>query len=108
MSLDQLVERAESQRAGGVLNPMVILRMGEAQHRKGGGGQPECIKLGAAFHHDFMVAYKNMKAMLPEDAAVQLDLERPHLLGIPIVCDPSAQDDIVFYVAPGTRRIIIP
>jgi hypothetical protein len=108
MSLDQLVERAESQRAGGVVNPLVILRMGEAQHRKGGGGQPECIRLSPAFHDDFMKSYKAMKGMIPQESADQMDLERPHLLGIPIVCDPSAQDDIVFYVAPGTQRIIIP
>lgn len=108
MTLDKLVERAEAQRAGGVVNPMVILRMAEFQHRKGGGGQPECIRLGPAFHDDFMTSYRSMKMMIPQDSADQMNLERPHLLGIPIICDPDAKDDIVFYVAPGTRRIIIP
>lgn len=108
MTLDKLVERAEAQRAGGVVNPMIILRMAEFQHRKGGGGQPECIRLGPAFYDDFMLSYKAMKGMIPQESADQMNLERPHLLGIPIICDPDAQDDIVFYVAPNTSRIIIP
>ena len=108
MTLDKLVERAEAQRAGGVVNPMVILRMAEFQHRKGGGGQPECIRLGPAFHHDFMMAFIAMRSMIPKYSADQMNLEHPHLLGIPIICDPDAKDDIVFYVAPNTQRIIIP
>lgn len=108
MSLDQLVERAESQRAGGVVNPLVILRMAEFQHRQKGGGQPECIRLGSAFHDDFMKSYKAMKGMIPQESADQMNLERPHLLGIPIIRDRDAQDDIVFYVAPNTKRIFTP
>ena len=108
MALDKLVERAEAQRAGGVVNPMVILRMAEFQHRKGGGGQPECIRLGSEFYDTFMKSYKAMKGMIPQESADQMNLERPHLLGIPIICDPSTKDDIVFYVAPNTKRIFIP
>ena len=111
MSLDQLVERAEDQRAGGVVNPLVILRLAELQHRKNGGAQPECIKLSPAFHHDFMTAYANMKEMVKRtnpEYAEQIDLGRPHLLGLPIIRDSETENDITFHVAPGYSRGDLP
>lgn len=112
MSLDQSIERIESQAAGGVLNPLVIVRLGELQHRKGGGGQPECIKLSPDYYDLFMKAYASMKEMVRRDSdtvADQIDMARPHVLGIPIVCEPGARTDIEYYVPRNQApRIIIP
>jgi hypothetical protein len=111
MSLDKLVERVEDQRAGGVINPLVILRLAEMQHRKAGGAQPECIKLSAAFYHDFMKAYASMKEMVKRTdpaTAEQIDLGRPHLLGLPIICDSGTENDITFFVSDARPTIIVP
>lgn len=111
MSLDQAVERAESQAAGGVLNPLVIVRLGELQHRKGGGQRPESIKLSPDFYDMFMKAYRHMKEMVRRDSdemAEQIDMAHPHVLGIPIVCNPAATSDIEYYVPAGMTSKDLP
>lgn len=108
MSLEQSIERVEAQSAGGVLNPLVIVRLGELQHRKGGGGKPECIKLSPDFYDLFMKAYASMKNMVGKDGD-EIDLAHPHVLGIPIICEYGARTDIEYYVPrDATPRIIIP
>ncbi len=81
--------------------PLLILRVAESKHRKGGGAQPEVIKLSPDFYDAFMKAYKFLKTQVDDEHKDQIDMERPHLLGIQIICDPSMTDsDIMFYVAP--------
>jgi hypothetical protein len=111
MSLDQAVARAEGQAAGGVLNPLVIVRMGELQHRKAGGQKPDCVKLSPDFYAVFMQAYKTMKALVKRDdpdVADQIDMERPHVLGIPIICEHGARSDIEYYVPAGRTSKDLP
>jgi hypothetical protein len=89
----------------GVINPLVLLRVLEHKHRRANGAQPECIKLGTEFHGKFMEALSNAKQMLrgmnKREEANQIDLEHPHLLGLPIVLDSAMEDDVCFYVAPN-------
>jgi hypothetical protein len=111
MSIEDLVARAESQSAGGVLNPLVVVRMGELQHRKASGRRPEVINLSPEFYGTFMKAYGHMKQMVrvnEPEMAETIDMERPHVLGIPIRLNPEAKTDIEYYVSPNAGRIIIP
>ncbi len=101
MTLDRIVDRATKGLKGSVFRPLIILRLAEAQHRKGGGARPEVILLAPSFHHDFMKAYAAAKQMAPDGEKDQYDLEKPHLLGLPIRCDDAMTDnDIMFYVPP--------
>ncbi len=111
MSLENAMDRIEAQASGGVLNPLVVVRLGEMQHRKGGGQRPSCIKLSPDFYDQFMKAYAYMKNMVRKDGdelADQLDMERPHVLGIPIVCEPGARHDIEYYVPAGMTSKDLP
>ena len=105
MTIDTLLERTQTQATGGAMNPLLVLRLGEAKHRNAGGGQPEVINLGPEFYDTFMKSYAFFKNTLPKESADQLDLEKPHLLGIPIRCNPAASSDIEFYV-PASRVVL--
>ncbi len=102
---DNLIQLICQTKHADVLAPLVLLRVCEHKHRKGGGGKPECIKLSADFYGKFMEAYRNAKNILKSqnnhEAANQLDMERPHLFGLPIVCDAELDGDISFYVPPS-------
>lgn len=101
MTDQEMLGRLEDQSAGGILNPLVLVRTAEFKHRKNGGKRPECIKLSPDFYDTFMKAYKVFIAMASEEDKETLSVERPHVLGIPIVCEPGARWDIEVYVAPG-------
>jgi hypothetical protein len=107
MTIQDTVERAQQQQAGGVLHPLVLVRMAEHQHRKASGPQPECIKLSPDFYHEFMEAYRIFRNMGDDDVKAQIDMEHPHILGIPIVCNPGARAEIEIYVPPGRKNLII-
>lgn len=108
MTMDEMLGRAQDQHAGGVLHPMILVRMAELKHRKSGGQRPECIKLSPDMYEAFMQAYRNFKNMADDEDKDQIDMERPHVLGIPIVCEHGAQFDIQVYVKPGMTSKDIP
>lgn len=117
MSNQEIVERLAAQNKEDILYPLVLLRVAEMQHRKCGGARPECIKLSHDFYDQFMESYRNVRNILRAqgkmDEADQIDVEHPHIFGLPIICDGDATDDIVLYVPDGRRsdelpRIIIP
>lgn len=101
MTQDQIIARLQSQNAGGILHPMLLVRAAEFKHRKSGGNRPDCIKLSPDFYEAFMQAYRVFYNMADEAGRAQLDLERPHVLGIPIVCEDGARWDIEVHVSPG-------
>lgn len=109
MPLDNIVERVQRATKGDDISPLLVLRVAEQKHRQGGGAQPECIKLGPDFYDAFMNAYKVARMKIPEELRDQMNLERPTIFGIPIICDPASQNDIEFYVPPGgaQRPIIV-
>ncbi len=102
---DNLIQLLTQANRFDVLQPLVILRVCEHKHRKGGGGKPECIKLSSDFYHKFMESYRTAKQLFKGQnrhaEAEQLDMERPHLFGLPIVENPGSEDDITFYVPPN-------
>ncbi len=108
MTHDEMLDRAQNQQAGGVLHPMLLVRMAELKHRKSGGQRPECIRLGPDFYDAFMQAYRHFKTMADDADKDQIDMERPHVLGIPIVCEPGARYDIEIHVKPGTKSADLP
>lgn len=111
MSVDDVTQRIAGQNRDDILWPLVLLRTAEYQHRHKGGGKPDCIKLSPDFYDTFMQSYRHVKAMLRakhgDEVADQIDIENPYILGIRIVCDPGAEDDIVFHVPPAESRIIV-
>lgn len=102
---DNLIQLITQTKHKDILYPLVLLRVCEHKHRKGGGGKPECIKLSDDFYDQFMKSYAKAKELLKSqnnhEAANQIDMERPHLFGLPIVLNAGAADDIVFYVPPN-------
>ncbi len=102
---DNLIQLLSSQPDQSIIQPLIILRVCEHRHRKGGGGRPECIKLGSDFYHKFMESYRIAKQLFKSqgrhEEANQLDMERPHLFGLPIVENVGSEDDITFYVSPN-------
>jgi len=111
MSTEDVTKNIAAASPDDIMWPLVVLRTAEYQHRHKGGGRPDCIKLSPDFYDRFMQSYRHCKAMLRarhgDEVADQIDIENPYILGIRIICDPGAADDIVFNVPPAESRIIV-
>lgn len=108
MSKEELPNLLSAQNQDDVLQPLLVLRAAELRHRKCGGARPECIKLSPDFYDRFMNSYRHIRDILRsqgrDDEADQIDIEHPHLLGLPIIQEAIGDNDIEFYVSPLSAK----